>query len=380
MPIRLLHTADIHLDASFSAGGFAASFGPRRRQQLRDVLADAVKRAADWPADALLIAGDLFDSDRVTQDTVDFVRRLFESTAPLPVVITPGNHDPYTPGSRYATTAWPANVHIFSEPGWKSIEIGDTLTVHGFAFDGPDISFNPFGTLTLPDDGRIHVAVGHGAERGSLPDGQKLYAPFDAADTVPHGLRYLALGHYHGFKRIEVPTNTEVWYSGAPEGHGFDEPGMRYWLEVTVDEERTNVTPVESARAVYTRAQIDCGDFKTSQDVVEAIRGVKPHADRGCIAKVILRGTAAAAWRGNLPDIRESVASEFEYLQIDDQTIAEEAYSELAEDPTSMGLFVRRMNEAIATEFEPRQRRLYERARELGVAAYRGEQPPLPGI
>lgn len=379
MPIRLLHTADIHLDASFAAGGFAASFGPRRRQRLRDVLTTAVTRAADWPADALLIAGDLFDADRVTQDTVDFLRRLFESVAPLPIVIAPGNHDPFTPGSRYATTAWPDNVRIFDEPTWQAVEIGDALTVHGFAFDGPDVSSNPFGSLTLPDNGRIHVAVAHGAERGCLPEGQKLYAPFSASESVPHGLRYLALGHYHGVKRIDVPTDTEVWYSGAPEGHGFDETGMRHWLEVEIDDDRTRVTQVESAQTIYTRTQVECGELKTSQDVVDAIRAVRTDPNRGYIAKIILRGTAATGWRTGLAGIRESVESEFEALLLEDCTVAEEAFETLAQDSTSLGLFVRRMNDAISTEADPGQRRLYERSRELGLAAYRGEQPPIAG-
>jgi len=378
MAIRLLHTADIHLDASFASGGFAASFGPRRRQRLRDVLTAAVERAAEWPADALLIAGDLFDADRVTQDTVDFLRHLFESAAPLPIVISPGNHDPHTPSSRYATTPWPDNVHVFDTPEWQMIEIGEELTVHGFAFDGPDISSNPFSALTIPDDGRTHVAVAHGAEQGCLPEGQKLYAPFSAAESVPVGLRYLALGHYHGVKRIEVPTNAEVWYSGAPEGHGFDETGLRYWLETEIDNERTTVKPVECAKTIYTRAQVECGDLKTSQDVVDAIRAVRTDSSRSCIAKIVLRGTAGG-WRTGLSGIRESVEAEFEALVLDDQTIAEEAYDTLAQDPTSLGLFVRRMNEVIATEFEPQQRRLYERARELGLAAYRGEQPPIAG-
>ena len=339
----------------------------------------AVTRATDWPADALLIAGDLFDADRVSQDTVDFVRRLFESAGSLPIIIAPGNHDPYTPSSRYATTTWPTNVHIFPKPEWVAIEIGEALTVHGFAVDGPDISSNPFGSLELPNDGRVHVAVAHGAERGCLPEGQKLYAPFSAAESVPPGLRYLALGHYHGFKHIEVPTDAEVWYSGSPEGHGFDETGMRHWLEVEIDTDTTRVTPVESAQTIYTRTQIECGELKTSQDVVDAIRAVRTDPNRGYIAKIMLRGTAATGWRTGLTGIRESVEPEFEALVIEDQTVAEEAYDTLAQDPTSLGLFVRRMNDVIAIETDPGQRRLYERSRELGLAAYRGDQPPIPG-
>ena len=37
-------------------------FGNRRRQSLRDVFSAILRRAKEWPADAVLIAGDLFES------------------------------------------------------------------------------------------------------------------------------------------------------------------------------------------------------------------------------------------------------------------------------------------------------------------------------
>jgi len=160
--MRLVHTADIHLDASFAGTGMPAAFGNRRRQSLRDVFRSIVSRAGEWPADALLIAGDLFEQERVTKDTVAFLIGEFWSIAHVPVFIAPGNHDPYTPDSPYACEEWPENVHVFDQPVWQACSLADRpLVVHGFAFDGPDISSSPFGKLAVPDDGRVHVAVAH---------------------------------------------------------------------------------------------------------------------------------------------------------------------------------------------------------------------------
>jgi len=117
--IRLIHTADIHLDSCFAGTGMRAGFGNRRRQNLRDVLTSIVARAGDWPADALLIAGDLFEGDRISHDTTQFLSGLFESIPHVPVFIAPGNHDPFTPDSPYATMTWPENVAIFDSPQWQ---------------------------------------------------------------------------------------------------------------------------------------------------------------------------------------------------------------------------------------------------------------------
>jgi hypothetical protein len=50
----------------------------------------------------------------------------------------------------------------------------------------------------------------------------------------------------------------------------------------------------------------------------------------------------------------------------------------MAQEPTSLGIFLRQLNASIADETDPERRRFFERARELGLAAFRGEQPALP--
>src|SRR6185436_20063981 len=128
--MRIVHTADIHLDMCFSPLGLPAGFGNRRRQSLRDVFRRVVRRAGEWPADALLIAGDLFEADRVSRDTIAFLVSEFRAIPQVPVFIAPGNHDPFTPASPYATEQWPKNVTIFRSASWESVPVhGGALTV-----------------------------------------------------------------------------------------------------------------------------------------------------------------------------------------------------------------------------------------------------------
>jgi len=183
--MKLIHTADIHLDICFAGWGVPAALGNRRRQSLRDVFHAIIERAGTWPADAVLIAGDLFERDRVSRDTIAFLVSEFKSIPHVPVFISPGNHDPFSPESPYAAENWPENVTIFKEPRWESHAVkGGLLTVHGFGFDGPSLSINPFGTLTI-EGKSIHVAVAHGSERGHQPPDKSAYAPFDARDAAP---------------------------------------------------------------------------------------------------------------------------------------------------------------------------------------------------
>jgi exonuclease SbcD len=377
--MKFVHTADIHLDAGYAAAGLPASFANRRRQGLRDVFHAIVARAGDIQADALLIAGDLFDLARVTRDTIAFLQGQFESIPHVPVFIAPGNHDPCMPGSPYLTDPWPSNVHIFKQPEWTSATVpGRRLVVHGFAFDAWDISRNPFGSLAIEDDGPAHVAVAHGSERQHQPPDGHLYAPFDAPAAAALHLAYLALGHFHN--ATEIPAGgTCMYYSGAPEGHDFSETGPHYYLEVELDESGVRVTRVPSAQIVYETRDVDCSTAASSQDLIDRLRGLA-RTDVKLAARVTLSGSCPLSLIGELPAVKDAVAAEFDYLDLIDSTSPLEDYNELARDTTSLGEFVARLNEAIHDAPDLERRAVLERAREVGLAAYRGQRIGIRGI
>ena len=134
-PVRFVHTSDLHLDTSFSASGFPSRIGNRKREAIRGTFKRILREAAEVPVDLILIAGDLFEHDRVTPDTVEFLKLQFESLGTIPVFIAPGNHDPYLPGSPYREESWPANVRIFTEERFNTVELSELgVRVTGFGF------------------------------------------------------------------------------------------------------------------------------------------------------------------------------------------------------------------------------------------------------
>ncbi len=380
--MRLIHTADVHLDACFAGAGLSARAANRRRQSLRDVLDGIVRRAAEWPADALLIAGDLFEHERVTPDTVAFLKGLFDSVRPLPVIIAPGNHDPYVAASPYAAESWPDNVVIFRRPSWESVCLCEgRLVVHGFAFDGYEISSNPFGALTLSSDAAVHVALGHGSERAHQPPDGKSYAPFDAETAFAPSLAYFALGHFH--RLTEIPVAAGRWrmmYSGAPEGHGFDESGEHVYLEVEIDGPDLRIAPVTSDRVRYTVHMLDVSTLASAQDLVDNLRRLATQIVVPQVSRVRLDGSCAPSLVSDLRAIEDALANDFEYLAIEDATMPTEDFDELARDPTSLGAFVRRLNEEIRDAPDPGRQRVLERARAIGLASHRGHAVEIASL
>ncbi|MCD4690907.1 metallophosphoesterase [bacterium] len=97
----IIHTADVHLGAPLGwLGGRAAE----QREQLRKTFAGIVDLVIGENADCLLVAGDLFDSNRPPASAVRFVlrelARLTES-CDAHAVLLPGSHDHAGEGSVY---------------------------------------------------------------------------------------------------------------------------------------------------------------------------------------------------------------------------------------------------------------------------------------
>jgi len=257
---------------------------------------------------------------------------------------------------------------------------GGELAVHGFAFDGYEISSNPFGALEIPEDEALHVAVAHGTEREHQPPDGESYAPFDAADAAAPGLVYLALGHFHRMTEVGGDLPTRMYYSGAPEAHGFGQTGPRHYLEVEIEDGDVQVTPVACSQVVYATHDVDCREMAASQELVDAIRGCAGAGDGAQIARITLKGPCEPSIVAELPAVYDAVASEFEYVQLVDETEPVEDYEELAAEPTGLGAFIARVNQEAADAPDAERRALLERAREVGLAAYRRQKVPIRGL
>ena len=91
--LKFIHCADIHLDAPFREYG-SGSYGDTRRRDIRDAFLNILKRAKKEKVDFLLISGDLYEHGSVVKSTMEWLYMVL-SQVEVPVVIIPGNHDPY---------------------------------------------------------------------------------------------------------------------------------------------------------------------------------------------------------------------------------------------------------------------------------------------
>src|SRR5690349_6118431 len=154
--MKLLHLADIHLDRAFPTA--PPGVGERRRGELRDGFARALEIGVARGVDAICIAGDVYEHETVREDTAAFLRDRL-AAARVPVLVAPGNHDPYVPGSVWQRTAWPANVHLFRHDRLEPVELPGG-TVWGAAFTARHCSASCLRGWHAPAERAGHHGVG----------------------------------------------------------------------------------------------------------------------------------------------------------------------------------------------------------------------------
>ena len=355
--LKLIHTADLHLDSPFS--GLSPEKAAQRREEQRQLLSALAELARTRKADALLLSGDLLDGTSTYRETIRALSTHL-GAAGCPVFIAPGNHDPFHAASPYATLDWPEHVHIFSTAQVESVELpGKNCVIHGAAFPEKHLERSPLEGFCAPKDGKLHVMALHGEV-----DGPESYGPISRETIAKSGLNYLALGHIHQYSGIQKEGNTFWAYPGCPEGRGFDELGEKGVLYLELDETgcRGEFIPLSNHRY-----QILSVDLTGQEDHAAAIRAALPGDTASDIYRILLTGQT-----DNQPDasaLEQALSPLFYALTIRDHTtLSRQLWARMDED-TLTGLFLREM--ALRCQQDPDNQTLQLAVR-FGLAALEG--------
>lgn len=370
-PVRFIHTSDIHLDTSFSGSGFPSRLGDRKREAIRGTFRRVVEDARKNKVDFLLIAGDLFELDRITPDTFEFIKQQFENLDSIRVFISPGNHDPFMKGSPYKEESWPSNVHIFNVEEFQSVELPELVVrITGFGFVGASLEEHHFQRLPVLSKELFNIVLSHGSDVSRVPVGKSRHGPFSVEDIAGKNVQYCALGHYHQQHQLQNPIDdAQIWYSGIPEGRGWDETGDCGYLFGEITDGTLHLESRFCSQYPLNALTIDCDTFSTREQILDSIlqhKGIE--FDPKTILRIRLAGALDPRLDLSLSELEERLAGETLYLQWDDQTHSALDFDSIALEKTLRGRFVRILNERIAAASEE-DRVTLERARLYGVQA-----------
>lgn len=257
--IKILHSADWHLDAPMS--GHSPEQAEFLRRELKKIPAKIVKLAKAESCDLLLLSGDLFDGTASAETVRNTQRALAE--VEIPVFISPGNHDYICTNSPYEAEGWPTNVHIFKSPKIEEVKLPALdCKIYGAGYTSMDCPALLKGFQAAGEEA-WHLGVFHAEAEVS----GSAYCPISREQIRASALSYLALGHIHKGSSLRAGDTLCAW-PGCPMGRGYDELGAKGVILVTLDEDvKASFLPLDTPR--FYDEEIEVGD--SPEDAVTAL-------------------------------------------------------------------------------------------------------------
>lgn len=354
MGLKILHTADWHLDSPF------ASLPEENRRRLRQAQRELVDRVGDLCIEEnchmVLLAGDIFDG-KATRETIEALQRGL-SRCRVPVLVSPGNHD--FCGSPWWTEPWPENVHIF-RGGMEALVLEELdCRVYGAGYQSMDC---PGMLEGFRAEGQQRYCIGllHGDPLSKASP----CCPVTAAQVRESGLDYLALGHIHQSGSFRAGETLCGW-PGCPMGRGWDETGDKGVYLVTL-EERADI----GQRCLGLPRFHSC-KLEGEGDWVAALEQVLPPTRSEDLFRVTLTGTEIP----NIPELKRHFAN-LAYLELLDQTRRPTEIWEYAQEDSLRGMYFQLLQQQLAKASQE-QAEVIRLAAELSQALLEDREVTLP--
>lgn len=325
MGLKILHSADWHLDAPF--GSFTQEQRDFLRRSQRRIPEEIAALCRRENCDIVLLAGDLFDGTP-TRDTLDSVKRALEQCA-VPVFIAPGNHDYCGTGSVWQEENWPENVTIFTGKLESVTVPALDCRVYGAGYQSMDCPALLDGFRAEGQE-KYCLAVLH----ADPVTKDSPYCPVTARQIRESGLDYLALGHIHKGGSLIQGSTLCVW-PGCAMGRGWDETGEKGICIVTLGEKvKADFVPLPLPRFY---------DLETETDA-EELNDLLPAQGSEDFYRITLTGYGPV----DVQQLRQQLAR-FPNLTLRDQTQPKpDLWGEAGED-TLRGVYFRLLREKSET-------------------------------
>lgn len=321
MAFRFIHTADWQVGKPFA--NIPGDAGVELRLQRIRTVNRIAETAREKSVDAVLVAGDAFDSNEVSDRTIV---RTIEALQPYlgTWIFLPGNHDAalaHSVWTRMREMGLPTNVIIADQPELIGLGNGSVAVLPApLRRRREALDQTEWFDAAVTPEGCIRIGLAHGTVAGRLP------GTAEAANEIPEdraaraGLDYLALGDWHGALRIAPRT----WYSGSPEPdrHKANESGCVQLVEIAGPGASENVETLAIGHYHWIRRSVELVDG-TCDAAIAALNSIAAE-HRRCVVAFELAGAITFAERVRLERELKVWDSRFHYLDIDDSGLVDE--------------------------------------------------------
>ena len=324
--MKFIHCSDIHLDSRMEHN-LPASQARERNAEICATFSRMASFAAEQGVTAVIIAGDLFDTEHVTDRTAGFVLDTVRNTPGVDYLYLRGNHD----NSGFSRMELPENFKMFGS-SWTSFRY-ENVTVSGM--DPEDTWETYYEDLNLQPE-NVNIVTLHG--QISTQPGRELIA---LPKLKRKFIDYLALGHIHGYQTGKLDERGSWCYCGCLEGRGFDECGEKGFVLLDVEDREVKAEFVPFSRRQTVEAQVDITDLTTVSQILQAMEHAAGEINPENLVKFTLTGSYTLETQKDLPFLQKMLEGKFYFHRIKDESrlkIEKETYEH---DISLKGSFIR---------------------------------------
>lgn len=294
MSFTFIHTADWQIGKPF--GEFDAEKQPVLRQARLDAIDRIAAVARQRGAAHVLAAGDIFDFETGSSKLVQKIMQRLAGHRDVTWHLISGNHDPARPSSVWddvRTAVPPANVLLHLDPVPAEIARGVVLLPAPLKAKSSMSDPTAWMDQAATPEGSLRLGLAHGSVTGFGSEGDAA-VPIDPTRPRSASLAYLALGDWHGTKKI----TDRVWYAGTPEPDGFPDNEPGHVLAVTIDGSGAapHVERIRTAHFTWSKREVRVTKAADVQGLAKEIDALGAEAQRH-LMQVRLAGAVPLADR-----------------------------------------------------------------------------------
>lgn len=367
--VKILHCADLHIGA---AASFLGAEAAKRQYETLMTFERIVDLAKKESVQIVLIAGDLFDSNRVAKELVEPVFDKIASAPELRFVFAAGNHDPLNAESPFAKRQLPENLTVLDTKDCCVALENLPVRVYGKSFETVYQNGETAFSLTPPEDDMVNLMVLHGELTTDLQSRYNAVTPQFIANSR---MDYIALGHVHTHTETETVNGTSFAYCGCPEGQGFDELDEKGVLLGQVGKDGCEMTFVPVARRRHIVKEVDVtGTQNTAEMTGRVLQALRDTGDTYTenLYKIVLTGALPEEITPDLNEIQTRLNEAVYFAKVTDKTEPAVDTKKLAEEISLKGLFVKATLERMENA-EPEEKERLAQALKIGLSAFRAE-------
>lgn len=325
-PMKIIHCADLHLGSKMDAR-LPLDKAEERRRELRAAFTDTVEYALSHRVSAIILAGDVFDSDRPLKKDKEFFYSVVKNNPQITFLYLRGNHD-----CLQSYTQYPENLLTFSD-GWRGYRFGNVV-ISGVEITAANCGAI-YSSLSL-DPKDINIVTLHGQVGNT--DG---LARVNLARLAGKNIDYLALGHIHTCSAEKIDGRGNYCYPGCLAGRGFDEAGEKGFILLDI----TDKISAEFICLPKREVRVTSADISAAEDGYAAYLIAKRAAGncrKSDVVRVVLTGEADFDNSDLARETEERLQSEgFYYIEVKDETVRKFNAADYEGDASLAGEFVR---------------------------------------